>query len=121
MRLVAEGGGAFETDQAEDRDDDAQAEARQGQMRGIELSRIDGETVLRQHDEAKQADQRHRDALEDQHHHGRELDVLPGAIPGNRDADGEEQNRRDMDADHRQQLAGEDGEAGDARRWKCPR
>ena len=49
-------------------------------MLGIDLCRIDTEALLGRRDQAEQADQRHRDALDDQHDFRREPDILPGAI-----------------------------------------
>ena len=110
--FIAESGGAFEADETEDRDHNAEANARPRQLGDIELRRVDCEVVLGEHKGGQDQDQGHRDAFEEQHQERRELHILPCAIPGYADAHREQQDLRRMQPNHFKKRIGKDGEAG---------
>jgi hypothetical protein len=72
---------------------------------------IDCKAVVHQADQAKQQDQQHRSAFEHQHQHRRELNVLPGTIPGRQDAGAKQRDEWDVQPHHFEQLAGKDRKA----------
>ncbi len=76
--FLAEGSGAFETNQAEDGDHHAQPEIHERDAGETELGGVNDGPAFAERNQAEQDDQGDRNAFEHQHHDGRDPDVLIG-------------------------------------------